>query len=1312
MENTVNGNTNLNGEEERNPKNKKQIAVIVTSLVLTVAMVLAAILIPIFVHTTDYITETEEGGSFTHDGATGAEGFFGRIGDSLNKFFGRYENWAQYPGDPSMKIDGVLNEKQWKGKAYYHATLPSNDGSGLTPSFDITAFLTKYGVYVGSTLYDTNIVSDNERSTAANTSWSFRFAAFDKGDKVINDKIFTQLFEVLNNGDVNSRWSSIDRKTRIEGEPNSGETESVTLEMFVPWQALQVNPKTAPDVVYIRPVAFVHLPGEDTQTNISFVQATETQIVDYCVFDKNGYTKPDRPGAVLGDAKYGQPKTPNWDISKEKSGIVRSSEGDQYHYIYFKNEFGDNFMVEATLIPYGSLGDAGPKAGIRFMNLNGIHHGVMLNVGSGGVMNNLVDGPSGTKNFKSYTLVTINNDKGAWNQTYLPLKDVSRVNDAATTLGTKLTVIKSGPEFWYFVDGKFMYSESIEFMDSDVFPGFWALGCDIQYQDYSCKTLTDAQIESYLNNKGVYRIQTSVDGGSGTVSTDKISVSRGEEYNLTVKCESGYRTSSIKINGVEKIGDARANSHDGVYTVRNVTSNQNISVTFSEVSGTSVSGTIKSGKETIPANLIFSGVTDRTLYYEYGAGGDGEYSLAIPNGRYTVTVSATGYKGIKADVTVSGNTKKDFNLEESDFATTVSAQSGTVSSSWSAWDTSDENSGKVKTSFESGGKNAPLYFKTRATDFVAEVTVEYTTEFVEGIDYQPDMFGGFTFSDGKNRGSIWLNKSGVTYNPPWTQIRGLVAEELITKSNPKPATFAITKKGSVVNVYINGVMVRTFAWSTISNGIDAKSIVAVGLSMFADKNGEVTFSNYSIKNDAKSIDAFINDHTPKTVPLQQNGKFASEVAVGSKSYKSSDREWNLDEIQNNIAKAEIPGGQGPHFSNLYFTAHGNRALVSAKIEYATAFQDGVDYQDDLCAGFAVNSASATGTLHISKNRITSTGWKQNPAGSTNYLTKSDGAKPVTFTIALNGDGNIRCFFDGRFVLSLPVGDVVSGANGNTDLVYGLTVYFDKKADARFSDISITTDADAVSAYIAEHSGGGAQPGGGDDTLGNAVDDQELVNSFSENKRNESPTYTDRLSKGYKGNTDQMVKFTENTTMFIGDSIFDVRDFWKNFYETESLKDKDVFTAGIGSTRAWSEWPLLVKYIFRQYISRGFAPKNIVVNLGSNDVAGGKTPQGAANAIQALFAQLKELFPNTNFYYTSICPRGEDGSIPQNNIRECNRIMKEWCESSGSYVHFADIEEDGPLHKADTKDGIHPKDELYESRYIPALKKAGCEFADR
>lgn len=173
----------------------------------------------------------------------------------------------------------------------------------------------------------------------------------------------------------------------------------------------------------------------------------------------------------------------------------------------------------------------------------------------------------------------------------------------------------------------------------------------------------------------------------------------------------------------------------------------------------------------------------------------------------------------------------------------------------------------------------------------------------------------------------------------------------------------------------------------------------------------------------------------------------------------------------------------------------------------------------------------------------------------------------------------------------------------------------------------------------------------------------------------------------------------STTVFLGDSFFDNTERnWSNFYTTYA-REKDALELGIGGTTTY-DW----ENFLSGGILDGMQPKNLVVNLGTNNLAADlDTTEGLAENLQRLFTLLHDKMPNTNIYYLSIAQRVDTTSY-RTRISAVNDLMEQWCEYK-DWITFVDVE--GRVGSSDLKDGLHPKDGTYTNIYVPALEAAGC-----
>lgn len=174
--------------------------------------------------------------------------------------------------------------------------------------------------------------------------------------------------------------------------------------------------------------------------------------------------------------------------------------------------------------------------------------------------------------------------------------------------------------------------------------------------------------------------------------------------------------------------------------------------------------------------------------------------------------------------------------------------------------------------------------------------------------------------------------------------------------------------------------------------------------------------------------------------------------------------------------------------------------------------------------------------------------------------------------------------------------------------------------------------------------------------------------------------------------------TGESTVFIGDSFFDSRSFWTNFYDTYT--GKDAFCFGIGSTTT---------YDWEKFIAEGFfgkaAPRNIVMHLGTNNLYdASKGIDETVLSLQRLFTLMHGMFPETNIYYFGISYRTVN-ELKIRYTRMVNEDISAWCAQRG-WITYIDTP---PRLTADMlRDGTHPKLECYYV-FVDALAETDIEI---
>ena len=197
------------------------------------------------------------------------------------------------------------------------------------------------------------------------------------------------------------------------------------------------------------------------------------------------------------------------------------------------------------------------------------------------------------------------------------------------------------------------------------------------------------------------------------------------------------------------------------------------------------------------------------------------------------------------------------------FAESVTVNGKKLFSSLSNWNLSEIAKGNIMGSYALGTKVKPLYFNAHGSTMLVEAKIEYTTKFVDGVEYQPDLMGGFCLTDGIKEGYVVANKTGVRFTG-WNRNHNLINDEVLTYSannpTPKPVKMTMAVKDGYVYVYFDDVYVWKQKINVLVPNATSSTDLAVGLYMIADKTADIKFSNISISTDATKVTNYVQEH--------------------------------------------------------------------------------------------------------------------------------------------------------------------------------------------------------------------------------------------------------------------------------------------------------------------------------------------------------------------------------------------------------------------------------------------------------------------
>ena len=187
------------------------------------------------------------------------------------------------------------------------------------------------------------------------------------------------------------------------------------------------------------------------------------------------------------------------------------------------------------------------------------------------------------------------------------------------------------------------------------------------------------------------------------------------------------------------------------------------------------------------------------------------------------------------------------------------------------------------------------------------------------------------------------------------------------------------------------------------------------------------------------------------------------------------------------------------------------------------------------------------------------------------------------------------------------------------------------------------------------------------------------------------------------------------TLFAGDSFFDYRYFWTNFYGDI---EGDTYITGIGATtiEGWM--------CYAERLIYDVKPANVVLHIGSNDFWDiHRNANQVYSSYKKFIEDIHANLPDAHIYYFGV--ENRTYSMPQYggwddpnalaiSIEQLATFNKKAADYAAErdYLTFLDspsyfTNEDGSCKSEMFKDGVHPNNEEYEF-YVKALIEAGLD----
>ncbi|MDE6373485.1 MAG: carboxypeptidase-like regulatory domain-containing protein, partial [Clostridia bacterium] len=672
-------------------------------------------------------------------------------------------------------------------------------------------------------------------------------------------------------GNYCTKGERMKRGVTVDGEVNSGETNTATFEVFIPWEqtGVEVTDDWYPTEAYILPQCRIVAEGETySRCTLGFV--SERWRCDYQAmyyeFDDNGYTKADAADAVLGDAKNGFAKSAGWNLDKLSEKEVSLDKAYEYDYIFFRDAFAKNFEAVMTIYPgeyYRELDN-----GINY-ETNGLAYNtdgrsgfyLLLPTGQEFIpyleFNSLANSAeSGVKVPERYHLRSLDNFVDAWHVS----DDICDIPNDKKEGAVEFRMIKYGADMFYFADGIYLGTQRVNELNGSAYVGIYNNSRASTYKNFDFKSYTDDEVKAVLDEQQIYTVNvTSTDGG--VTECEQTWVKSGEQIVFKAVCESGYAVDKIMLGENDVTAVCMENvKRYGKYSIE-AEDTANVTVTFKELEQTdcsTLSGMVYSGNDEKPsgATLKFACQTDPSVVYTVRATSAKGYSVSLPNGKYSVFVTFGSKDASTQEVTVSGDATWDIR------SAPLNVESGSIKITDDGYFATEYNETNTRCYIDEVENGKP---------FVMETTIKDMSD-----KTWPSV--GFILSTGGNN---WIKfvlrlacpnegeyydtliwHDDYTDNSKNYYVRVINFEDDGLKKNPftgedKTAKLRLVYSGNNYYFYVNDVLIYEIGQNeSIQNGHGATLASTLGdgkvsLGLFAER--QITFTKWNASSDYNDV---------------------------------------------------------------------------------------------------------------------------------------------------------------------------------------------------------------------------------------------------------------------------------------------------------------------------------------------------------------------------------------------------------------------------------------------------------------------------
>ena len=487
-----------------------------------------------------------------------------------------------------------------------------------------------------------------------------------------------------------------------------------------------------------------------------------------------------------------------------------------------------------------------------------------------------------------------------WNSGMCGLDNEAGSGKTFDKTGFVYTLVRKDNAFYMFIDGTLWKTYSGSYTTTDT----WGKGIDLasigavdvelairgtttgnKFSDYSFST-SAADIDAAITAVVDTGVWNDTDGTRAVTGVTDGKAYLGDSVVITVTPQEN-KIIKVFANGTALSGEINGDSY--VYTYK-VNSTAKITFSYDVTNLYAVSGNVTADLSGATIKVT-DAATGLATEYKSAVGAGGDYSIALPDGSYSLYVANDTHEGLIKSVVVGGAAVKA-NLDKAyikPLSTQVS-HGGTAQGTNTLTDNGEYTIAPAGGSVPGNSTNGLLFGKAVAGDFILSAKISTPTDMRTEVGVQINsaatnilMFRFHTWNGGT---SMYGWNSGMC---------GLDNEAGSGKTFDKTGfVYTLVRKDNAFYMFIDGTLWKTYSGSytttdTWGKGIDLASIGAVDVELAI--RGTTTgnkFSEYSFSTSAADIDAALGlVEVTGTVADSANGTVTATDTVGGATYSAA-----------------------------------------------------------------------------------------------------------------------------------------------------------------------------------------------------------------------------------------------------------------------------------------------------------------------------------------------------------------------------------------------------------------------------------------